>query len=440
MQTYDSYKDSGVQWLGEIPSHWEMQRWRFLLTENKEKNTGCKEKIQLQFRYGDIVQKSNQSEDADVLETISKYTIVAPGDIMINGLNLNYDFISQRVAQVRENGAITSAYVSLRPTKLANSKYYTYFLKSMDFKKMFHGMGTGIRLTLSYNELKNQFIPTPPQEEQDAMVAYLDTVTAKIDEAIAQQQKMIDLLNERKQIIINNAVTKGLNPDVKMKDSGVDWIGEIPEGWEVSRVKNVITLLTDYDANGSFSDIAKNCNINLGTPYAWMVRTTDLVNNRVGIVEGNNYCDKKTFEYLSKSSLNSGDLVMTKRGNVGNVYVVPECESPMTLAPNLYLLKTKQDIVDNKYLMYYLSSAKPKGQLALLNKSTTLGALYKDDVKSLQIVLPPKDIQSKVVSYIDKKCNAVDGIIGACNRQISLLQERKQIIINDVVTGKVKVL
>ena len=153
MQRYDSYKDSGVKWLGEIPSHWEMKRWRFLMNENAKKNSDCKLRLQLQFRYGDIVRKANQSEESDVLDTISKYTVVAPNDIMINGLNLNYDFISQRVAQVKEEGVITSAYISLRPTQIANSSYYTYFLKSMDAKKMFHGMGTGIRLTLSYNEL-----------------------------------------------------------------------------------------------------------------------------------------------------------------------------------------------------------------------------------------------------------------------------------------------
>ena len=102
MQRYTSYKDSGVQWLGQIPSHWEMKRFRFLLTENSKQNTDLKERTQLQFRYGDIVQKTDQSEDSEVLTTIQKYTVVGPGDIMINGLNLNYDFISQRVAQVQE--------------------------------------------------------------------------------------------------------------------------------------------------------------------------------------------------------------------------------------------------------------------------------------------------------------------------------------------------
>ena len=244
MKKYDSYKDSGVKWLGEIPSHWEMERWRFLMYENVKKNSDCKVRLQLQFRYGDIVRKNNQSEESDVLDTISKYTVVEPNDIMINGLNLNYDFVSQRVARVQEEGVITSAYISLRPTLIANSRYYTYFLKSLDSKKMFHGMGTGIRLTLSYNELKNQFIPKPSLQEQEAIANYLDSATSKIDEAIAQQQKMIDLLNERKQIIINNAVTKGLDPNVKMKPSGIDWIGDIPVGWEVRKLKYAVNLIT----------------------------------------------------------------------------------------------------------------------------------------------------------------------------------------------------
>ena len=282
MEKYSSYKDSGVKWLGEIPSHWDMQRWRFLLTENKVKNTDCKEKVQLQFKYGDIVRKANQDEDADVLETISKYTVVAPDDIMINGLNLNYDFISQRVAQVKENGVITSAYVSLRPTSLACSRYYTYFLKSMDFKKMFHGMGTGIRLTLSYNELKNQFIPFPSIEEQQAIATYLDTATAKIDAAIAQQQKMIDLLNERKQIIINNAVTKGLNPNVKMKDSGVDWIGEIPEHWEVRKLKHIAKLKSgDTISSDSFTED--------GFPLYWLVHVWESYEQYISCVGSISY-------------------------------------------------------------------------------------------------------------------------------------------------------
>ena len=434
MERYNEYKDSGVQWLGEIPSHWEVKRLASYFIERRTKVSDKDYQPLSVTKNGIIPQLENVAKTNDG----DNRKLVLKDDFVINSRSDRKG--SSGVSKY--DGSVSLINIVLNPRSNVIPDYCNYILKGYSFIEEYYRNGRGIVAdlwTTRYDEMKTIKICMPPVIEQQAIVSYLDTATAKIDEAIAQQQKMIDLLNERKQIIINNAVTKGLNPDAPMKDSGVDWIGEIPEHWEVSRIKNVITLLTDYDANGSFSDIAKNCNINNGTPYAWMVRTTDLVNNRVGIVEGNNYCDKKTYDYLAKSSLESGDLLMTKRGNVGMVYVVPECSCPMTLAPNLYLLKTKASDINNRYLMHYLSSTKPKSQLAILNKSTTLGALYKDDVKSLQIVLPPIDEQLLLAQFIDKELDKVDSVISNCNRQISLLQERKQIIINDVVTGKVKV-
>lgn len=405
MERYNEYKDSGVQWLGEIPRHWDMQRWRFLLTENKVKNTDCKEKVQLQFKYGDIVRKANQDEDADVLETISKYTVVAPDDIMINGLNLNYDFISQRVAQVRENGVITSAYVSLRPTSLACSRYYTYFLKSMDFKKMFHGMGTGIRLTLSYNELQNQFIPFPSIEEQQAIATYLDKTTAKIDEAIAQQQKMIDLLNERKQIIINNAVTKGLNPDAPMKDSGVDWIGEIPEHWEVSKYK--------FHGSIKSGDAIRNEDVReTGSFSVWGG------NGHIGFCE--------------KSNIEKNAIVIGRVGALcGNVRYV---ETPVYVSDNALIFNISSQINH-----YFLLLSMEAADFNKLNVSNAQPLITGTKVKNVQFALPPRNEQKQIVLFVQEALQKIGNAISNATQQISLLQERKQIIINDVVTGKVKV-
>lgn len=404
MERYNEYKDSGVQWLGEIPSHWDMQRWRFLLTENKVKNTDCKEKVQLQFKYGDIVRKANQDEDADVLETISKYTVVAPDDIMINGLNLNYDFISQRVAQVRENGVITSAYISLRPTSLACSRYYTYFLKSMDFKKMFHGMGTGIRLTLSYNELKNQFIPFPVIKEQQAIASYLDKATAKIDEAIAQQQKMIDLLNERKQIIINNAVTKGLNPDAPMKDSGVDWIGKIPEHWEVRKLKHIAKLKSgDTISSDSFTED--------GFP----------------VYGGNG------FRGYTNRFTNDGEYVLIGRQGAlcGNV----------NYATGKFFASEHAVVVypyDHENVAW-LGEVIRASNLNQYSQSAAQPGLAVSVIENIAYPYPPEKERTAIAEYLAQQMNAINAALHNIERQISLLQERKQIIINDVVTGKVKV-
>lgn len=412
MEKYSEYKDSGVKWLGEIPKHWKMQRWRFLMKENTTKNANCKERLQLQFRYGDIVRKTNQSEESDVLDTISKYTVVNPDDIMINGLNLNYDFVSQRVAQVQEKGVITSAYISLRPTELANSRYFTYFLKSMDAKKMFHGMGTGIRLTLSYNELKNQFIPCPSSEEQSAIASFLDTATAKIDAAIAQQQKMIDLLNERKQIIINNAVTKGLNPNVKMKDSGVEWIGEVPEHWQL-------------------------------LPYRYLFYNLDKL--RMPITADQRSRNNPQYDYYGASGVidkidyyNVDDKVLLIGEDGANLLLrnlplIYKAEGKFWVNNHAHILKPIRDDYDflayvmeaADYTLYITGSAQPK--------------LSQSNLNCVKLPIPPISEQKQIVDYLSKRTSKIDEAINESNKMISLLQERKQIIINDMVTGKVKI-
>jgi len=401
MERYSEYKDSGVKWLGEIPSHWNMQRWRFLLVENTEKNSDCTIRTQLQFRYGNIVRKANQGEDSDALETISKYTIVDMNDIMINGLNLNYDFVSQRVAQVKEKGVITSAYISLRPTEIADSRYYTYFLKSMDSKKMFHGMGTGIRLTLSYNELKNQFIPNPSLNEQRAIANYLDSVTAKIDETIAQQQKMIDLLNERKQIIINKAVTKGLDSNVKMKPSGIDWIGEIPEHWEIRKASLCVDISNGSDPKtegdvpvyGSGSNSFRTCGEYKEGPCVLIGR--------------------------KGATLHIPHYIEGRYWNVDTAFDV-KTKSNDILLEFYYLLATQFDY------KYYISQ-------------TTLPSMTSFDYNRMKLPIPPLREQMKIIEYVKLSTNSIDSAIKSAEKLISLLQERKQIIINDVVTGKIKV-
>lgn len=432
MERYDSYKDSGVKWLGQIPRHWEMKRWRFLMAENTKKNSDRRVRLQLQFRYGDIVRKANQSEESDVLNTISKYTVVEPNDIMINGLNLNYDFVSQRVAQVNEEGAITSAYISLRPTNIACSKYYTYFLKSMDSKKMFHGMGTGIRLTLSYNELKNQFIPRPSIEEQEAIANYLDAATSKINEGIAQQQKMIDLLNERKQIIINNAVTKGLDPNVPMKDSGVEWIGKIPEHWDTRKLGTIGSTMNGVSHDSSY--------FGEGKPF---VSYSDVYKN---------YSLPKFVSGLAKSSKQERRLFSVERGDVfftrtsetaeeiGFTSTCLETIPDAVFAGFLIRFRPNKDLLDPNFSKYYFRAHIHRSYFVKEMNLVIRASLSQQLLKGLPILLPPLQEQGVIANYLDGKINEIDLCLKNKVKQISLLQERKQIIINDVVTGKVKVI
>ena len=350
-------------------------------------------------------------------------------DIMINGLNLNYDFISQRVARVREEGAITSAYVSLRPTEIADSRFYTYFLKSMDAKKMFHGMGTGIRLTLSYNELKNQFLPKPSIKEQEAIANYLDSATSKIDEAIAQQQKMIDLLNERKQIIINNAVTKGLDPNVKMKPSGIDWIGDIPEHWELRKLKHIFKRIAD---GTHFSPVIAS----EGYPY---ITATD-VNGRGLNYDSVKRISLKDFEALVAAGcrINKGDILIVKYGATKGI-VGMKVDDVDSVALSSVAMLTPSKFTDNNYLMYAMMADMIKKQIDLSMAGAAMPRITLVKLSNFVCSLPCYDEQLLISNYIENKIQPIDNAVMSAMKQISLLQERKQIIINDVVTGKVKV-
>lgn len=293
--------------------------------------------------------------------------------------------------------------------------------------------------TLSEDKIGKFSFAFPPISEQLSIVSFLNSKTKLIDDIIAKREKQIELLEEMKSAIISRAVTKGLNPNAKMKDSGIEWIKTEPQSWETRRIKNVITLLTDYDANGSFADIAKNVKVNVGEPYAWMVRATDLANKRYGIVDDNNYCNKETYDFLSKSSLEAGDILIAKRGDIGKSYEVPKCDCPMTLAPNTYLLKTNKKVIRNRFFHYFFMSDYGKKQLSINNKSTTIGAIYKDDVKNLKILLPPMDEQQAIASYLDTETSKINTRIAKRRKQIELLQEYKQALITAAVTGKIDV-
>lgn len=200
-------KDSGITWIGQIPEHWNIKRIASLFVENKQINKDFAYKKAFQFKYGNLVPKNEIGNDEEYRETYVKYTVLNQNDIVFNGLNLNYDFVSQRVAISPESGIITSAYIAITPRNKVNAFFYSLLFKTMDNKKMLHGMGSGIRLTLSFCDLKSQLIPIPPLPEQEQIVAYIKEKVDSIDAQIASVEKQIANLNEFKQSLISDAVT-----------------------------------------------------------------------------------------------------------------------------------------------------------------------------------------------------------------------------------------
>lgn len=200
-------KPSGVNWIGEIPEHWKVKRLGSFFVENRSVNSNLKSTEAYKFNYGSLVRKDENVDIKEVEETYRKYTFINERDIVINGLNLNYDFVSQRVAQSYNKGIITSAYLVLTPREGVNDSFYCYLFKAMDNMKLFHSMGTGIRLTLSFRDLKSQQLPVPPLSEQRAIVDYISSATSKIDKLISEKTKEMEYMKELRQRIISDAVT-----------------------------------------------------------------------------------------------------------------------------------------------------------------------------------------------------------------------------------------
>jgi len=239
LQKYPKYKDSGIEWIGEIPEHWEVLPIRAIFNERNEKNEGIKTDYILSVTkdrgvipYDDKGNIGNKKSD-----DIEKYKIVYPNDFVINKMNV----IIGSLGISKYYGAFSHVYLVYYPRALdINIKFYSYVFHDENFYRSLIKICTGImelRESLNKNEFKKILMPFPPHDEQIQIANFLDKKTAQIDKFISIKEKLIKKLKEQRQIIINDAVTKGLNPNVKMKDSGIEWIGEIPEHWEVRKIK-----------------------------------------------------------------------------------------------------------------------------------------------------------------------------------------------------------
>ncbi len=402
MKRYDSYKDSGVKWLGEIPSHWEVRKMKFTFKERSKKGFPTLPLLAATQNHGVIKKEEYEYRTVEATKSLETLKLVEVGDFVISlrsfqgGIELCHD-----------KGIISPAYTILCPINISGS-YFKHLGKSSIFIQLLKSMVTGIRegQNIDYCKLRENILPIPSAEEQESIANYLDATTSKIDKAIAQQQKMIDLLNERKQIIINNAVTKGLAPNVKMKSSGVDWIGEIPEHWEIRKVKAFGPIKSgDGIKNSELSDEGKypvwGGNGLMGFTDRYNKDKNAIVIGRVGALCGN-------VRYLS---------------------------IPTFVTDNALILSLSNNI-DHNYLLNALIAA----NLNSLNTSNAQPLITGAKVKNVVIPYPPLGEQNIIVQRLNILVDHIDNAIINCNKQISLLQERKQIIINDVVTGKVKVI
>lgn len=398
-------KDSGIEWIGQIPKEWSVELIGNNIKEIKDKNDDSSEDNALQFKMGTIISKMGGDSKYNP-ESLVAYTKVKEGDIVINGLNLSFDFISQRVGLVRSKGVITSTYLTLRPNSILHSDFVNYLFKAYDNCKAFHGMGRGLRQILTYRELRNQKLIYPSIQEQQKIADYLDKVCGEVDEMVALQEKMIEELKAYKQSVITEAVTKGLNPNVPMKDSGIDWIGKMPEGWKVCRIKDLVE--TKSGSN---------------------LTTEEITEEGLYPVYGGNGLRGFYGEYS-----NEGDFVLIGRQGAlcGNINYA---NGKFWATEHAVVCYPKQ-----RFILRWFGELLRAMNLGQYSLSAAQPGLAVERIKVLKMPLPPLEMQCSIASYLDEKCTEIDSLIAFKQQKIEELKDYKKSVIYEYVTGKKEVI
>lgn len=438
MRRYESYKDSGVEWLGEIPSHWECLPIRSIFKFRNEKNDPIKTDNILSLsiangvtEYSDENRGGNKRKD-----DLSSYKLAYPNDIVLNSMNV----IVGAVGVSKYFGAISPVYYALSLyNQRANLSYYESIFKNENFQRGLLRFGKGIlikfgengkmntiRMKISQDDLKKLYFPIPPLDEQQKIAQFLDDKTAKIDQAVDLAEKQIALLKEHKQILIQNAVTRGLNPDLLLKDSGVEWIGQVPEHWEVKKLKylgNAIIGLT-YSPD----DL---CDESEGI----LVARSSNIQNGSFVYSDNVYVKK---QIPKKLQLKEQDILICSRNGsrdlIGKCAYITKDQEKHTFGAFTTVFRSKY----NPYLFYILNSEIFK-RLSGNFLTSTINQLTINNLNSIQVALPPLLEQKKIANCLEVQTAKIDQAIALKTAHIEKLKEYKSVLINDVVTGKVRV-
>ena len=410
MRRYESYKDSGVEWLGEVPSHWELGRISTYFTERRTKVSDKDYPALSVTKLGVFPQWENvaKTNDGDNRKLAKK------GDFVINSRSDRKG--SSGIA--KQDGSVSLINIVLQPKKI-NSVYSEYLFKSYSFIEEFYRVGHGIVAdlwTTRFEDIKNSLIIFPPLSEQQKIAQFLDDKIAKIDQAVDLAEKQIALLKEHKQILIQNAVTRGLNPDVPLKDSGVEWIGQVPEHWEVKKLKFVLTLSNKKEES-------KNSNkryIGMENIESFTGKINDIPLIAEGIANSF-YKDEILFgklrPYLAKSYLADFDGICSTE----------------------FLVYRSTKVLNNRFALNIFLSY---GFIDAVNASTYGSKMPRANaefISNMFLAIPPLSEQKHIIDYLDKQTAKIDQAIALKTAHIEKLKEYKSVLINDVVTGKVRV-
>jgi type I restriction enzyme S subunit len=423
-KAYPSYKDSGVAWLGSVPSHWSSVRFKRVLFEKKKTLNPNLEAGSISF--GRVIYKNSENL---ALETKESYQEVLEGEFLINPLNMNYDLLSLRTALSSINVVVSTGYIVVKNDECLDKRYVRWLLQEFDVAHM-KTLGSGVRQTINYTDIGNSFFFEPLLEEQKKIANFLDHETAKIDLLIEKQQQLIQLLKEKRQAVISHAVTKGLNPKTPMKDSGVEWLGEVPEHWEMVPLK----YLCKFSGGGTPSK--DNLEYWTGGDIPW-VSPKDMKTFWVSDTQ-----DKLTKKAVDESSTNfveEGALLMVVRSGI--------LQRTIPIAINTVRVTLNQDMkalkfnsrMNVEYVANFILGFVGSLLLEWSKEGATVESIEQEYLSNSLFPVPTIEEQLNVNKVVNEQMTIFQNIEERTVRGIALLKERRTALISAAVTGKIDV-
>ncbi|MDM9652148.1 restriction endonuclease subunit S [Pseudomonas wenzhouensis] len=441
---YPAYKDSGVEWLGDVPEHWEVGSLRRLIKSVGNGTTA------------DQVDEAEDTVAVSRIETISAGLInfekvghVGPQDVarrfLLNAGDILFSHINS--LSMVGNVAIYSGgrpllhgmnLLRIQPLPSISSEWLLYWLKSKNVRQEVESRAKPAINQASISTDSVRALPAliPPSFEQTQIARFLDHETAHIDALIEEQQRLIELLKEKRQAVISHAVTKGLDPTVPMKDSGVEWLGEVPAHWQVGALKHFISPVPGAIKTGPFGSHLKSEDMKEG-PYK--------VFNQRSVIDadfsaGDNFISEEKFAELRGFTAFPGDVLVTTRGTIGRAAILPDNAEVGILHPCLLRVQVDESKITSSYLCRLIQESHLlKTQLSLMSNSTTIEVIYSETMANLLIPVPPITEQAQIAAFLDDVISKFGALTSDANESVRLLQERRSALISAAVTGKIDV-
>lgn len=422
MRKYSEYKYSGVKWIGDIPKHWEVLRAKnmFVRMSREVRN---EDDVITCFRDGEVTLRKNRRIEG-FTESFKEigYQGIRKGDLVIHQM----DAFAGSIGVSDSDGKGTPVYICLQPKGNYSNNYYAYLLREMARAGFIKSLYRGIRERSSdfrYETFAKLFLPIPPLTEQRAIVSYLDGKVGQIDTYVAKQTQQIELLKELKQAVIANAVTKGIDNKAKLKQTGISWIGHVPQHWEQCRLKNVVSCNNETLSN--------NTEPSLQIEY---VEIAD-VKEMEGIVRTTHYKFSEAPSRARRITKNGDIILSTVRTYLKAVALVKQ--EGLIVSTGFAVLRPKD--CNQEYISYLLRSDYFLGEVSRRSFGISYPSITTDALLSIEIPIPPLSEQRAIVSYIEAKTVSINKLIDAYEQQVERVKEYKQRLISDAVTGKMNV-